>query len=216
MKSENLMIIDPSLEIPELESYNKIVLNSPLKTTYHLPAMHSSKTMDENFSNVKGIILMGSAASVHAPYPWIGDLEKIIKKAIQKQLPILGICFGHQFLANLFGGKVDVLWQDSKKVGIRKVKVLKNNLLIESKEDFLMYSHREGVTRCPADFNISAKSSMVNIEGMTHKNLPIWSFQPHIEASKTFSKRIGLTTSNFKKCESYGTLLLQSFLNKFK
>ena len=216
MISGNLMIIDPSLEIPELESYNKIAMYSPLRTTYHLPAMHSSKTMDENFSNVKGIILMGSAASVHDSYPWIDDLEEIIKKAIQKHIPILAICFGHQFLAHIFGGKVDTLWQNSKKVGIRKVKVLKDNLLMESKEDFLMYSHREGVIKCPAEFNISAKSEMVNIEGMVHKTLPIWTFQPHIEASKTFSKRIGLTTNHFDKCELYGQRLLQSFLNKFK
>ena len=45
MKSENLMIIDPSLEIPEIESYNEISLCSPLKTTYHLPEIHSPKTM---------------------------------------------------------------------------------------------------------------------------------------------------------------------------
>ena len=43
MKSENLMIIDPSLEIPEIESYNEISLCSPLKTTYHLPEIHSPK-----------------------------------------------------------------------------------------------------------------------------------------------------------------------------
>ena len=51
MKSENLMIIDPSLEIPEIESYNNISLCSPLKTTYHLPAIHSPNTMTKNFAN---------------------------------------------------------------------------------------------------------------------------------------------------------------------
>ena len=109
MKSENLMIIDPSLEIPEIESYNNISLCSPLKTTYHLPAIHSPNTMTKNFANAKGIILMGSAASVHDSYPWIDSLEEIIKNAIQKYIPILGICFGHQFLAHIFGGKVETL-----------------------------------------------------------------------------------------------------------
>ena len=106
MKSENLMIIDPSLEIPEIESYNNISLCSPLKTTYHLPAIHSPNTMTKNFANAKGIILMGSAASVHDSYSWISILEQIIKSAVQKHIPILGICFGHQFLAHIFGGKV--------------------------------------------------------------------------------------------------------------
>ena len=63
------------------------------------------------------------------------DIEEVILKAIEKQLPILGICFGHQFLAHLFGGKVDYLWDTTKKRGIRKVQTLENNLLIEPQDD---------------------------------------------------------------------------------
>ena len=88
MKSGNLMIIDPSLEVPEIESYNEISLCSPLQTTYHLPAKHSPKTITKYFADTKGIILMGSAASVHESYSWMSSLELIIKSAVQKHIPI--------------------------------------------------------------------------------------------------------------------------------
>ena len=66
---------------------------------------------------------MGSSASVYDQYEWMNDIEKVINKAIEKQLPILGICFGHQFLAHLFGGKVDYLWNTTKKRASERFKL---------------------------------------------------------------------------------------------
>ena len=103
MNSQSLMVIDPALEIPEIESYNSIAVRSPVNTSYHLPAIHSSKTMENQIENACGVILMGSAASVHDSLDWIKDTKTIIQKAVDKKIPILGICFGHQFLAHFFG-----------------------------------------------------------------------------------------------------------------
>ena len=216
MDSQNLMVIDPALEVPEIESFNGIVAKSPLKATYHLPSIHSADSMHIELKNTRGIILMGSAASVNDQYEWMKDIEKVIFKAIEKQLPILGICFGHQFLAHLFGGKVDYLWDTTKKRGIRKVQTLENNLLVEPQDDFLVYSHQEGVTISPKDFEVSATSEMVKIEGMVHKELPIWSFQPHIESSRAFATRIGVNSKDFEKTRPYSSVLLESFLNNLK
>ena len=85
------MVIDPALEVPEIESFNGIVAKSPLKATYHLPAIHSPVSMHGQVNNTRGIILMGSAASVHDEYEWMNDIEKVINKAIEKQLQIHGI-----------------------------------------------------------------------------------------------------------------------------
>ena len=68
MDSQNLMVIDPALEVPEIESFNGIVAKSPLKATYHLPAIHSADSMHIELKNTSGIILMGSAASVNEQY----------------------------------------------------------------------------------------------------------------------------------------------------
>ena len=172
---------------------------------------HKKLNLKLEKKRIKGIILSGGPLNVYQ-----SKKVRFNKKLFSLNVPILGICFGHQFLAHIFGGTVDTLWQNSKKVGIRKVKVLQNNLLEKSKTDFLIYSHREGVVKCPANFEIAATSNMVNIEGLVHKTLPIWTFQPHIEASKTFSRRIGLSADEFNKCDFFGKQLLKSFFNKLK
>ena len=53
---------------------------------------------------------------------------------------------------------------------------------------------------------------MVEIEAIVHKSLPIWGFQPHIEASKTFTTRIGINGDDFKKAKPFSVLLLEAFL----
>ena len=214
MHSKHLMIIDPSLDTPELESYNSLTSKSPFRTSYHLPAIHNPKSMENKIEKACGLILMGSAASVHDSFQWMKTIEVIINKAIDNKVPILGICFGHQFLAHIFGGTINFLWESTKKVGIRKVKVNNNSFIQESCEGYLLYSHKEGVTQCPKNFDIFGSSSMVEIEAIAHRNLPIWSFQTHIEASKTFAKRIGVNQNNFEKTKSLSNKLLNAFFNK--
>ena len=73
-----------------------------------------------------------------------------------------------------------------------------------------------GETISPKDFEVSATSEMVKIEGMVHKELPIWSFQPHIESSRTFATRIGVNSKDFEKTRPYSSVLLESFLKNLK
>lgn len=214
MNSKTIMIIDPSLKTPEIESYNKLALKGPVKTSYQLPAIQSTKSMVESMNNILGIILLGSAASVHDEFEWMKDIELVLKKAIDNKIPILGICFGHQLIGKIFGGKIDFLWGSKKKTGIRKVKINRNSLLKDSWEDYLIYSHNEGVVSCPKNFSIFGSSTMVATEAMSHNYLPIWSFQSHIESSKDFAERIGINQKDFEKTIPLSDRLINAFFKK--
>lgn len=51
-------------------------------------------------------LITGSAAGVYEPLPWIEPLKTFLRQA-KGETPLVGVCFGHQIMAEAFGGKVE-------------------------------------------------------------------------------------------------------------
>ncbi len=54
-----------------------------------------------------GWIITGSRHGVYEDHPWIAPLAQLIRDAIGAHVPVVGICFGHQIVAQAMGGKVE-------------------------------------------------------------------------------------------------------------
>ena len=52
-------------------------------------------------------LITGSRHGAYDPLPWIAPLEEFIRQAFAASMPMVGICFGHQIMAQALGGKVD-------------------------------------------------------------------------------------------------------------
>ena len=128
-------------------------------------------------ASVRGVILSGSPFSVrdeHAPAP---DLS-----AIKGKLPLLGVCYGAQFLASAFGGEVQPA--PSREYG-------RAMLTVGDAGDPLMrglpattqvwMSHGDTITSVPADYKVVASTEEVRVAAFRIEGEQTWGIQFHPE-----------------------------------
>lgn len=61
----------------------------------------------ESTGDADGWLITGSRFGVYEDHSWIPPLESFLRSAYRESVPIVGICFGHQILAQALGGKVE-------------------------------------------------------------------------------------------------------------
>lgn len=71
--------------------------------TYHVEAMDFPKDVHD----CEGWLITGSRHGAYEDHPFIKPLEEFIRKAYGAKVPLVGICFGHQIIAQALGGKVE-------------------------------------------------------------------------------------------------------------
>jgi GMP synthase-like glutamine amidotransferase len=61
----------------------------------------------KDFKEVDGYVVTGSPRGVYEDHDWIAPLEQIVRDCFDISLPVVGICFGHQLMAQALGGRVE-------------------------------------------------------------------------------------------------------------
>ena len=186
-KNKHIAVVDPGTHTPELSCFNFISSQAPnLSFSYHLPAMVGMASLTQLEPKISGIIMLGSSSSVYDNFDWQVSLERWLREQWEKKIPTLGICYGHQLLAHMFGGKVAFVNDEETKLqGFRSVD-LQACPLWEKKAGPLFVSHREAVVQCPETMEIIGSSPAIAIEALQHRTLPIWSLQAHPETTTGF------------------------------
>lgn len=63
--------------------------------------------LPESCSDMDGWLISGSKFGAYEDHAWIAPLETFIQDCVENAVPIVGICFGHQIIAQALGGKVE-------------------------------------------------------------------------------------------------------------
>ncbi len=133
------------------------------------------------------IIITGSKAMITDEEPWMKVTAAWLKKIYHNNIPVLGICFGHQLLAYAFGGNVGY-HPNGPEYGqslIKKVgDVSKDPLFGGLPEEFLGYvAHYQSILQLPDQAHVLAASDFEASHGVKFKN-NIWGVQFHPEFNK--------------------------------
>jgi GMP synthase (glutamine-hydrolysing) len=130
-------------------------------------------------SGLKGIILGGSPFSVNEEKALIVDI-----KAMADKLPVLGICYGAQLTAKLFGGKVGK--SDKREYGRAQFKKDKEDVLLQnvSAQSQVWMSHSDTIKELPDGFELLGTTESIPVAAFKRKEngaCPLYGLQFHPE-----------------------------------
>ena len=168
-----------------------------------------SPSAKESFlQDAKGIVLSGGPASVYST-----DIPKFNSNILNLDLPILGLCYGHQLIAKEFGGTI----ANTGKGEFGKA-------ILQQTSDFPLWqnvsfpnqvwmSHQDSVTKCPPDFEVTGVTESGNVAAMRHRKRRIYTLQFHPEVNDTEQGQKML--DNFiNTCEIYSKWSMETFIKE--
>ena len=136
----------------------------------------------------QAVLITGSPAGVYDPYPWIAPLQEFIRSATAAKM--VGVCFGHQVMAEALGGHVeksDKGWG----AGLHRYEIVHAEpWLNDERQVAVPASHQDQVVRQPPNTEVVARSDFTPFAALAWQDRPAISFQFHPEFSPGYAKAL--------------------------
>ena len=131
-------------------------------------------------ASVKGVILSGSPCSVRQP-----NAPQVDVSTFKGRLPLLGICYGAQYLAHHFGGRVEA--SDTREYGHAMLTVTADSPLLKgvSRQTQVWMSHGDSISALPEGAEVIASTADVVNAAYQFKDEPTYAVQFHPEVYHT-------------------------------
>lgn len=134
------------------------------------------------------VLITGSPAGVYDPLPWIPGLLDFIRAARDSRM--VGVCFGHQAMAQALGGRVeksDKGWG----AGLHRYDIVRQEPWMDGANSIAdPASHQDQVVVQPPQTEVTAASDFTPYAGLAWTDRPAISFQFHPEFSPAFAKAL--------------------------
>jgi len=157
----------------------------------------------------KGIIFSGGPSSVYGE-----TAPKCSQEVLELNIPVLGICYGHQLLAYLLGGKV----REAKvsEYGRTKLYISDRKDLFAGlpEEVFCWMSHGDCVEDVPEGFEVLARTDSSLVAAMGHREKKFYGVQFHPEVKHTDFGLEMLKNFLFQVCQCEPNWTMDSFIQR--
>lgn len=176
-------------------SWIEEIKNNVKKNNHLFTVIKLNKIKDYEFNLFQGLIISG--APIILTKANIKEYLNLFQFIKEINVPILGICFGHQIIGLLHGSKITIGKKIDKKEQIEIIQ--ENHLFKEIKnKSFFKEEHSESIS-LPNDFILLARSKSDNNETMKHFCKKVYGTQFHPEVSGNNGEKL---LSNFlETCE---------------
>ena len=191
---EKILIIDFGSQFTQLIArkirdigiYCEIISHNKINKSYKLE------------KNIKGLILSGGPLNVYQ-----SKKVKFNKKLLFSNVPVLGICFGHQIISKEMGGKVKQ--SKSREFGLAKVIKINNSILTKNffsnNKSNVWMSHADEVIKLPKNFKVIAKTNNSKLCIIENYKDKLYGIQFHPEVTHTNRGKIILKNFVFDICK---------------
>ncbi|MGD9345262.1 MAG: type 1 glutamine amidotransferase [Candidatus Aminicenantes bacterium] len=137
--------------------------------------------LEEGFTHV---ILTGSEASILERDRWVDPEIELTLEAVERKIPVLGSCWGHQLLAIALAGPCHVQRSGYPEIGWTPITITEENALVGHRgQEFVFCSHFDEVVDLDEDFSVFASSDKCRVHAFQWKKHPVWGIQSHPEMS---------------------------------
>ena len=161
-----------------------IVASAGLEPDYTLTVSVYLEEALPPLDTISAMIITGSPAMVTDNADWIKRTEKYLTTAMDQGMPVLGICFGHQLIAQTLGGKVD--WHpEGREIGTTMVSLTESagtdSLFASLPKAFPVHAtHMQTVTALPEGAHILAHNAFEPHHAVRFGQA-VWGLQFHPE-----------------------------------
>ena len=191
---EKILILDYGSQVTQLIA--RRVREAGVYCELHPGDVTEAFLQEQKAQGLKGIILSGSHQSAYD-----SDALKVPHAVFEQGLPVLGICYGMQAMAQQLGGEVS--HSDHREFGYAEVRARGHTRLLNEIDDFktadghgilkVWMSHGDQVTRMPVGFKLMASTQSCPIAAMADESRGFYGVQFHPEVTHTLKGQHILT-----------------------